>query len=189
MEPARGSVTVTMSGATFPGGQGGGRVGPVPDRTWPHPCCSAGPLTQISLPSRRHPGRMADVASDVTIGMLGPLEVRVGFGEPSPLHLTPIIARDVHKRLGASPRPSPGVPACSAPSRAAWRRAERKWSESGAVQWGGSPRARCCRAIWAPTGPRGRNRSLSWGRDASAKSADERVEDHVDLASGRVGLG
>jgi hypothetical protein len=25
---------------------------------------------------------MADVASDVTIGMLGPLEVRVGFGEP-----------------------------------------------------------------------------------------------------------
>jgi hypothetical protein len=25
---------------------------------------------------------MADVARDVTIGMLGPLEVRVGFGEP-----------------------------------------------------------------------------------------------------------
>jgi hypothetical protein len=25
---------------------------------------------------------MADVASDVTNGMLGPLEVRVGFGEP-----------------------------------------------------------------------------------------------------------
>jgi DNA-binding SARP family transcriptional activator len=25
---------------------------------------------------------MADVASDVTVGVLGPLEVRVGFGEP-----------------------------------------------------------------------------------------------------------
>jgi hypothetical protein len=30
MEPAPGSVTVAMSGAIFPGGQGGGRVGPVP---------------------------------------------------------------------------------------------------------------------------------------------------------------
>jgi len=57
-------------------------VGPVPDRTWPHPCCSARPLTQISLPWRRHPGRMADVARDVTIDMLGPLEVRAGVGEP-----------------------------------------------------------------------------------------------------------
>jgi hypothetical protein len=83
MEPAPGSVTVTMSGATFPGGQGavgGGRSrqGLAP----PVLLGSARPLTQLSLPWRRHPGRMADVASDVTIGMLGPLEVRVGFGEP-----------------------------------------------------------------------------------------------------------
>src|SRR5215211_2661898 len=66
----------------FPGGPGGRSGGAGPDRTWPHPCCSARPLTQISLPWRRHPGRMADVARDVTIGILGPLEVRVGFGEP-----------------------------------------------------------------------------------------------------------
>ena len=70
MEPTPGSVTVTMSGAAFPGGLGGRSGGASPDRTWPHPCCSARPLTQISLPWRRHPGRMADA----TISVLGPLE-------------------------------------------------------------------------------------------------------------------
>jgi hypothetical protein len=42
MEPAPGSVTVTMCGATFPGGQGGGRVGPVPTGPGPTRAAPAG---------------------------------------------------------------------------------------------------------------------------------------------------
>jgi hypothetical protein len=51
-------------------------------------------------------------------------------------------ARDVHKQPPPQLPPSPGVPACSALSRAAWRRAERKWSE---IPWA---------RVRAGTGPR-----------------------------------
>jgi hypothetical protein len=91
-----------MSGATFPGGQGA--VGWGRSRQDLAPPVLLGPLTQISLPWRRHPGRMADAASDVTIGMLGPLEVRVGVGEPvevvgpAAAHAGDRLASGLHRR-------------------------------------------------------------------------------------------
>ena len=81
MEPASGSVTVTMSGATFPGGQGAAGWGR--SRQDLAPPVLLGSAADADLaPLAASPGRMADVASEVTIGVLGPLEVRVGSGEP-----------------------------------------------------------------------------------------------------------
>ena len=77
MEPAPGSVTVTMSGATFPGGQGA--VGWGRSRQGLAPPVLLGPPADAALaPLAASPRQNGGRASDVTIGMLGPLEVRVG---------------------------------------------------------------------------------------------------------------
>jgi hypothetical protein len=78
------------------------------------------------------------------VGNAGDFTVRSAGSSRVPRHprLVPDYRRDVHETACRQLRSSPGVPARSALSRAAWRRAERKWSE---IPWA---RAR------AGTGPR-----------------------------------
>jgi hypothetical protein len=81
MEPAPGSVTVTMSGATFPGGQGA--VGWGRSRQDLAPPVLLGPPADADLaPLAASPGQSGGRGQRRDKGVLGPLEVRVGFGEP-----------------------------------------------------------------------------------------------------------